>query len=158
MNACLHELVEAQAARTPSAVAIDGLGATLSYAELDRRANRVAHHLRRLGVGPEVVVGVCLERSPELVVALLGVLKAGGAYLPLDPGYPSDRLAFMLSDAQAPLVLTQRELTERVSVAGVRRVHLDELAQEPVEQPAGAAVGPDNLAYVIYTSGSTGRP
>ena len=112
---CVHELVAVQAARSPDAVAVVFEGQAMSYRELDVGANQLAHELRARGVGPEVRVAVCLERSPELVVALLGVLKAGGAYVPLDPGYPADRLAFMVSDAQARLVLTSTGLQDRVT-------------------------------------------
>jgi amino acid adenylation domain-containing protein len=107
---CIHELCEEQADRTPDAVAVECAGQTLSYAELDRRANQVAHYLGKLGVGPETLVGLCVERSCEAIVGLLGILKAGGAYLPLDPAYPAARLAFMLADAQAPVLLTQERL------------------------------------------------
>src|SRR4051794_22328522 len=99
---CVHRLFEAQAARTPEAPALSCQGRTLSYRELNVRANRLAHHLRALGVGPEVLVGLCLDRSPELLVGLLGVLKAGGAYVPLDPAYPRGRLEFLLEDSRVP--------------------------------------------------------
>ena len=137
----LPELFAAQAARTPDAIALVFEDRRLSYAELEAHANRLAHHLRGLGVGPETVVGLCVERSPEMVIGLLGILKAGGAYLPLDPGYPRERLAFMLRDAGAPVLVTQSgllsgcpgadgELTKaRTEVAGrsapVRIVRLD---------------------------------
>src|SRR5262249_41290053 len=128
--------------------------------ELDARANQLAHHLRALGVGAESVVGVCLERSPALVVALIGILKAGGGYLPLDPGYPRERLSFMLADAGGALLLTQSGLRDRVDAPSVRRLELDgaaAIAAHPSSAPA-STVGPHNLAYVIYTSGSTGTP
>src|SRR5262249_34789103 len=116
---------------------------------------------RGLGVGPEVLVGLCLERTPELLVGLLGVLKAGGAYVPLDPDYPTERLAYMLGDSRAPVVVTQQALLNRLPEPEARVVCLDRdagsLAAEPADDPKGGA-GPDNLAYVIYTSGSTGRP
>src|SRR5581483_2692535 len=108
---CVHELFEEQAARTPEAVAVVYEGAALNYRQLNARANRLAHHLRGLGVGPDVIVGLCVERSLEMVVGLLGILKAGGAYLPLDPQYPAERLAFMLKDAAAPVLVTQSGLT-----------------------------------------------
>jgi len=158
---CLHELFEAQAARTPDAAAVAFGGERLTYRELDERANRLAHHLRALGVGPEVLVGVCLERSLEMVVGLLGVLKAGGAYVPLDPAYPAERLAFMLADARAPILLTQAALVERVSASAARVVCLDSDWPAIARRPAaglGRRAAPANLAYVIYTSGSTGRP
>ena len=106
----VHELFEAQADRTPDAVALASAGESLTYAELNARANRVAHHLRELGVGPDVRVALCVERSVEMVVGLLGVLKAGGAYVPLDPSYPADRLRFMLRDSAPAVVLTQERL------------------------------------------------
>src|SRR4029079_12785169 len=111
---CLHELVEAQAARTPDAVALVGAGAQLSYSALNAGANQLAHYLRSLGVGPEICVGVCLERSLELVLALLAVLKAGGAYLPLEPVYPAARLRYMLGHTHASVLLTQERLVENV--------------------------------------------
>ena len=136
-------------------------GEELSYGELDARANQLAHHLRALGVGAESVVGVCLERSLELVVALLAILKAGGGYLPLDPGYPRERLSFMLADAGAAVLISARGLRDRVDAPGVRRLELDGEAAAIAAHPKGApaaVVGPHNLAYVIYTSGSTGTP
>jgi len=158
---CVHQRVEQQAARTPNAVAVEYEGAALTYAELNARANRLAHHLRTFGVGADVLVGVCVERSLELVVALLAILKAGGAYVPLDPGYPAERLAFMLGDTQAPVVLTQAMLRDRLPAGTARVLCLDRDAptwsDASVDNPAPAA-GPQHLAYVIYTSGSTGRP
>ncbi|HEX9936868.1 MAG TPA: amino acid adenylation domain-containing protein, partial [Longimicrobium sp.] len=159
---CIHELFEAQAARTPGAVAVRFEETSLTYAELNAHANRLAHHLRGHGVGPEVRVGVCLERSLEMVVSLLAVLKAGGAYVPLDPGLPPERLAYMLDDSAVPLVLVQAALRDAVPAReGVAVLAVDalaeRLAEEPAENPASGA-GPDTLAYVIYTSGSTGRP
>ncbi|HEU4453721.1 MAG TPA: condensation domain-containing protein, partial [Longimicrobium sp.] len=159
---CIHELFEAQAARTPDAVAVRFEDASLTYAELNARANRLAHHLRGRGVGSEVRVGVLMERSLEMVVSLLAVLKAGGAYVPLDPGLPAERLAYMLDDGAVPLVLVQAALRGTVPAReGVGVLAVDALAErlaaEPAENPAGGA-GPDSLAYVIYTSGSTGRP
>ena len=112
---CIHQLFEEQAARTPDAVAVVFEDERLSYGELDARANRLAHHLRGCGVGPEVVVGLCLERSPAMVIGLLAILKAGGAYLPLDPDYPSQRLSFMLKDAGAPVLLTHSALAARLA-------------------------------------------
>src|SRR5262249_29797389 len=159
--ATVPELFAAQAAKTPDAVAVVFEGEQLSYGELDARANQLAHHLRALGVGAESVVGVCLERSPALVVALIGILKAGGGYLPLDPGYPRERLSFMLADAGAALLLTQSGLRDRVDAPSVRRLELDGAAAAIPAHPRSApasTVGPHNLAYVIYTSGSTGTP
>ncbi|HEU4562176.1 MAG TPA: amino acid adenylation domain-containing protein, partial [Longimicrobium sp.] len=159
---CIHELFEAQAERTPAAVAVCFKEESLTYGELNERANRLAHHLRRRGVGPEVRVGICLERSLEMVVSVLAVLKAGGAYVPLDPGLPAERLAYMLDDSGVPLVLMQTALREAVPARdGIEVLAVDALAErlaaESAENPAGGA-GPDSLAYVIYTSGSTGRP
>ncbi|HLH25147.1 MAG TPA: amino acid adenylation domain-containing protein [Chloroflexota bacterium] len=160
-DVCLHDLVEQQVARTPDAVAVAFEGEGVSYRELDARANRLAHYLQRQGVGPDVLVGLCLERSVEMVVALLGVLKAGGAYLPLDPTYPHDRLAFMLDEAAPPVVLTQARLRDRVPASAARVLCLDAdwtaIAAEPATAPGGAA-NPEHLAYVLYTSGSTGKP
>ena len=159
---CIHELFEAQAARTPGAVAVVHEGEALPYAELNARANQLAHYLRRCGVGPEVRVGICLERSLELVVSLLAVLKAGGAYVPLDPGYPAERLEMIAADAGLALLLTVESLRGAVPApAGLRVVSVDAawpaIAAESTENPARGA-GPDTLAYVIYTSGSTGTP
>ena len=159
----LAELFAAQAARSPEAVAVTCDGAALTYEELDRRADRLAHRLRALGVGPEVLVGLCVERSLDLVVGIVGILKAGGAYLPLDPDYPAERLAFMLEDSRAPVLVAQAHLAGRLATAGARVVTLDgpgapdEAGSDAALPPSGGA-GPDNLAYVIYTSGSTGRP
>ncbi len=158
---CIHQLFEAQVERTPEVVAVEFEGERLTYRELNRRANQLAHHLRGLGVGPDVLVGVCVERSLEMVVGLLGILKAGGAYLPLDPGYPKERLAFMLQDANVSLLLTQQRPVESLSEHRARVVCLDTgwdgMAQAS-EENLCSGVTTDNLAYVIYTSGSTGRP
>jgi amino acid adenylation domain-containing protein/non-ribosomal peptide synthase protein (TIGR01720 family) len=158
---CLHELFAAQAARTPDAVALTCEDETLSYGELDRRANRLAHHLRSLGVGPDVVVGLCVERSLDMVVGLIAILKAGGAYLPLDPSLPPDRLAYMLADARSPVLIIQDALAELLPESETVRIRLDAdapaIAQKPATAPDSGA-DPLNLAYVIYTSGSTGRP
>ncbi|MGC2781044.1 MAG: amino acid adenylation domain-containing protein, partial [Bradyrhizobium sp.] len=158
---CLHELFAAQVGRTPDAVAVMFEGEQLSYRELDGRSNQLAHYLRRLGVGPEVVVGLCIERSLDMVIALLGILKAGGAYLPLDPGYPTERLSYMLHDAGAPVIVTQQRLARLLPAHAGRVVELDAgwtaIAAEPQQAPVSSS-SPANLAYVIYTSGSTGRP
>ena len=157
----LPSLFAEQVARTPSAVAVVFEDRRLSYRELDERSSRLAHHLRGLGVGPEVVVGLCVERSPEMLVGLLGILKAGGAYLPLDPDYPEERLGFMLADAGAPVLLTQSALVARLGGPDVRVVCLDadwaSIAGAPASAPA-SGLDPRNTAYVIYTSGSTGTP
>ncbi|HEY0172382.1 MAG TPA: amino acid adenylation domain-containing protein [Pyrinomonadaceae bacterium] len=158
----LHELFEARAAASGSAPAVVSGDARLTYDELNTRANRLAHHLKELGVGPESRVCVLMERSPEMVVGLLAVLKAGGAYVPLDPRYPKARLGFMLEDARAMLVLTHGRLGEELPEGhGARVVRVDADAHAIARRPAhdlGVAVSPENLAYVIYTSGSTGRP
>ncbi len=160
-DALIHTLIEEQARRTPGAVALRFEDTSLTYGELDARANQLAHHLRGLGVGPEVRVGVCLERSLELVVALLGTLKAGGAYVPLDPTYPPERLSWMFEDARPAVLLVQERLLPGLPANAARVVCLDsgwdEVARHPVRPPEPLAT-PDNLAYVIFTSGSTGRP
>ncbi|WP_437576671.1 amino acid adenylation domain-containing protein [Sorangium sp. So ce887] len=157
----VHELFEAQAERTPDAVAVLFGEQRLSYRELDARANRVAHALRRRGVGPDVLVAIAAERSAELVVGLLGILKAGGAYVPIDPDYPADRIAFMLDDAAATVLLSQWPVASRLPPHRAEVLCLDadraQIDREPATKPA-VALSPDNLAYTIYTSGSTGRP
>ena len=160
-DVCIHQLFEAQAERTPDVVAVVCEAEQLTYAELNRRANQLAHHLRALGVGPEVLVAICLERSLEMVIGLLGILKAGGAYVPLDPAYPKERLAFMLKDAQVPVLLTQERLVAGLPEHDTKVICLDSdwetIARENGENP-GVSTLPENLAYVIYTSGSTGQP
>ena len=160
-DSCAHELFEAQAERTPQAIAVRFEDQHLTYRELDRRSNQLAHHLRKLGVGPEVLVGICVERSLEMVIGLLGILKAGGAYMPIDPGYPPARQAFMLQDSQAKVLLTQACLLPSLPSHGATTVCLDSdwhrLAHLPTSSPPGLA-DPTHLAYVIYTSGSTGQP
>jgi amino acid adenylation domain-containing protein len=157
----IHELFEAQAEKTPDRVALVVGNAALSYRELNARANQLAHHLRGLGVGPQVLVGVCVERSAEMVVGLLGILKAGGAYVALDPGYPAARLSFMLEDAQLPVLLTQQRLTDCVPEHTAHRICLDTdwavIAERPAED-LRRDVPETTLSHVIYTSGSTGRP
>ena len=160
-NPSIVQLFEAQARQRPEAAAFLWGGEQLSYGELNRRANRLAHHLRSIGVGPEILVGVCLERSPNLVVGLLGLLKAGGAYLPLDPGYPPERLAFMLKDAQVSVLLTDTGLVRMLPTDDLRIVCLDGeaecLARQDESNPTNNTTA-GQLAYVIYTSGSTGKP
>ncbi len=169
-NACIHQLFEAQVERNPDAVAVvfvDALGAApgteqqLTYRELNRRANRLAHYLQQMDVGPEVLVGICVERSLEMVVGLLGILKAGGAYVPLDPEYPMSRLDFMLQDTQAKILLTQKRLTECLPESMAKVVCLDadwkQISLFSNENPVSNATA-ENLAYIIYTSGSTGQP
>jgi amino acid adenylation domain-containing protein len=152
----LHERFERQAAASPDAVAVTCEGATLTYGELNRRANRLAHRLRRRGVGPESLVGLNLERSLDLVVGVLGILKAGAAYLPLDPDYPKERLAFMVEDAGARVVVARRADTVAAERTGEVVYVDDEEAAREDDAPSGAT--PASLAYVIYTSGSTGKP
>ena len=158
---CLQGLIEAQADRTPDAVAVVYEDKQLTYRELNARANQLAHYLKSVGVGSEVLVGVCLERSIEMVVGIVGVVKAGGAYVPLDPSYPRERLVFMLEDAQVPVLITQEHLVGRLRESSARVICLDRdaqvLAAESVEN-LPSMVTPENLAYVIYTSGSTGQP
>ncbi|MEA2692634.1 MAG: hypothetical protein QOJ16_2021, partial [Acidobacteriota bacterium] len=158
---CIHERVAAQARRTPEAVALAWGGERLSYGALTSRARRLARRLRELGVGPEARVGVCARRTPDLVAALLGVLAAGGAYVPLDPGYPRERLGFMLEDSGSALVLTGRDVAERLPDLGpdeARVFDLGEMLELGAEWTGESGVEPGNLAYLIYTSGSTGRP
>ncbi len=161
-GACIHELFEAQAARTPDTVAVEFEGETFTYGALNAQANRLAHHLRSLGVGPEARVGICAEAGLEMVVGVLGVLKAGGAYVPLDPGYPAERLAYMLADSAPAAVLVQTHLRDRVESAGVPLLELDAAAPAwaslPATDPERSGLTAEHLAYVIYTSGSTGRP
>jgi len=178
---CVHQLFEAQVERAPEAIALTLDDQHLTYGELNRRANQLAHYLRPLGVGPESVVGLCVQRSLDMVVGALGVLKAGGGYIPLDPAYPSGRLAFMLQDARINILLTQSQLLERLPVASVQvsgaqvsserasatgshppfAICLDtdwpSVAQSAINN-LQSAISPDNLAYIIYTSGSTGMP
>lgn len=158
---CVPELFEEQVERTPEAVAVVFEEEQLSYGELNRRANRLARYLVKLGVSPEVRIALCVERGPEMVIGLLGVLKSGGAYVPMDPGYPEDRLAYMLEDSHAQIVLTQRRVVERLPESVPALVRLDGDWERVAREGAfnlEAAASQDNLAYVIYTSGSTGRP
>ena len=158
---CVHELFERQAAKTPDLTAVIYQGKTLSYRELNERANQVAHSLRKRGVGPETLVGVCLQRTPEMAIGLLGIWKAGGAYVPLDPAYPQERLSFMMRDSAAKILLTSSELKVLFPSAGDGAILLDtdwaQIAKESSSNPSPNAV-PSNLAYVMYTSGSTGEP
>lgn len=154
-------LFEAQVKRSPDAVAVIFGENQLSYGELNCRANQLANYLRKLGVGPEVLVGICVERSADMVVGLLGILKAGGAYVPLDPGYPKERLAFMLEDADVGVVVTEEGCRDRLPETTARVVSLDadcEVLGSESEENSESGVVPENLAYVIYTSGSTGKP
>ncbi|MDW9406369.1 AMP-binding protein, partial [Pseudomonas soli] len=158
-SACAHALIEQQAVHTPEAIAVTFAGQALSYDQLNRRANRLAHKLRAQGVGPDVLVGIAVERGFEMIVGLLAILKAGGAYVPLDPEYPQDRLSYMMEDSGIALLLTQGHLLADLPVpAHVRSLSLeDDLAGYSDENPEHLTQ-PDNLAYVIYTSGSTGKP
>ena len=158
---CLHEWFAEQAARTPESIAAICEGELLTYEELDRRGNQLAHYLRALGVGPDTLVGLAVERSLDIVVGIVGILKAGGAYLPLDPAYPPERIAYMVSAARTPVVLTQSQLVDRLPRGAARIVCFDRDAgaidAQPMSAPDSGAT-PENLAYVIYTSGSTGKP
>ncbi|MDJ0897246.1 MAG: amino acid adenylation domain-containing protein [Xenococcus sp. MO_188.B8] len=157
---CIHQLFEEQVEKTPDAVAVVFENQHLTYEQLNRRANQLAHYLQSLGVGPEVLVGICLERSLEMVVGLLGILKAGGAYVPLDPNYPAERLGYMLADSAVEVLLTQRSLLEFLLEKQARVVCLDSdwgAIEQQSQKNLDVGVGSDNLAYVIYTSGSTGK-
>ncbi|HEY0605954.1 MAG TPA: amino acid adenylation domain-containing protein, partial [Herpetosiphonaceae bacterium] len=158
---CFHQMFEAQVTRTPDAVAAVFGAEQLTYRELNARANQLAHYLRRLGVGPEVRVGICVERSFDMLIGLLGIFKAGGAFVPIEPAFPAERIAFILSDAQVSVVLTQDRLRERLPAYDATLVALDAgwpaIARESVDAPC-SGVSADNLSYLIYTSGSTGRP
>jgi amino acid adenylation domain-containing protein len=160
-NKCIHQLFVEQVERTPDAIAVVFENQQLTYRDLNARANQLAHHLQALGIGPEVLVGICVDRSIEMLVGVLGTLKAGGAYVPLDPAYPQDRLSFMLSDSQVPVLLTQEKLTALLPEYKARIVCLDTdwgiISQESEIHPI-STVQASNLAYVIYTSGSTGKP
>jgi amino acid adenylation domain-containing protein len=158
---CIHELFETQVAKTPEAIAVVFADQQLAYWELNDRANHLARYLRKLGVGPETLVGICVERSMEMIVGLLGILKAGGAYVPLDPTYPKERLAFMLEDSRAPFLVTQARLGEHRPAFGGTLIILDHDGQSMAQESAasvGPVQSPETLAYVIYTSGSTGKP
>ncbi|RCJ38592.1 thioester reductase [Nostoc punctiforme NIES-2108] len=160
-QASIHQLFEAQVEKTPDAVALIFNNQHLTYRDLNNRANQLAKHLQSLGVGTEILVGICIERSLEMVVALLAILKAGGAYVPLDPGYPQERLAFMLSDTQVSVLLTQKELVTKLPTHTAFVICLDTdwntIAQNKKDN-LSTSVTADNLAYVMYTSGSTGTP
>jgi non-ribosomal peptide synthetase component F len=158
---CAHQLFEQQVERTPDATAAVFAGERWSFAELNARANRLAHHLRAMGVSADTRVGLCLERGGDLLVGLLGILKAGGAYMPLDPSYPAQRLAFMLQDAAVAVIVSHSSIADELPTCGEQLVCLDEeeetLARAPDHNPS-TTLDPENLAYVIYTSGSTGLP
>jgi len=158
---CIHHLFEEQVQLTPNAVAVEFSTQQLTYLQLNNRANKIAHYLQTLGVGPEVLVGICVERSLEMVVGLLGILKAGGAYVPLDPTYPKERIAYMLSDSRLPVLLTQKKLVASLPESKPQIVCLDTekaaISTESTENPV-SSVSASNQAYLIYTSGSTGTP
>ncbi|NEQ28561.1 MAG: AMP-binding protein [Microcoleus sp. SIO2G3] len=169
-NQCIHQLFEAQVEKTPEATAVSFEDKQLTYCELNRYSNKLAHYLQKLGVGSSVLVGICVERSVEMIVGCLSILKAGGAYLPLDPNYPQERLRFMIEDSQISVVLTQEKLVEQLpdvvtciqqDSPNPRVICLDTdwntITQESSENPTNSVTS-DNLAYVIYTSGSTGKP
>ena len=160
---CIHHLFEEQVTRTPDAIAVTWGEESLTYGELNGRANQVAHHLMRLGVEPETLVGLCMKRTPDVLVGILGILKAGGAYVPLDPSHPPQRLRTILEDGGVRLVLTHRRLSEVDALPAPRKVLMDEIPRDGSREshnPDSAALGltPSNTAYVIYTSGSTGKP
>ena len=158
---CVHALIERQVERSPNAIAVTFEKEALTYAQLNRHANQLAHHLRKLGVGPDVPVAIAVERGLAMVTGLLAILKAGGAYVPLDPAYPEDRLAYMLEDSAPAALLTQRSVLDRLPVVNIPTLLLDDTVpwmHEPSHNPDIADLHPAHLAYVIYTSGSTGRP
>ncbi len=158
---CLHQLFEQQVRRTPQAIAVDYRSHQISFEELNRRANQLAHYLRKQGVRPDQLVGLCMDRSIEMIVGLLGILKAGAAYVPLDPSYPAERLAYILADSGVSVVLTMKSLSAAISEQNRIIIFLDNewpgIAQESIENPVNITL-PENLAYMIYTSGSTGQP
>jgi amino acid adenylation domain-containing protein/non-ribosomal peptide synthase protein (TIGR01720 family) len=160
LHLCIHEVFEEQVRKTPDALAVVHRGKGMTYAELNRLANRIAHALREKGVGREVLVGLCTERSLEMIAAMLGVMKAGGAYVPLDPSYPADRLAYMLEDSNAKVLLLQSHLTDRLPAHDLEMIFLDggfENMTGEAENPVSGAAS-DSLCYIMYTSGTTGRP
>lgn len=157
----VHRLIEKQAAQTPDATALVFKDRHISYETLDRKANQLAHILMQRGIGPDAIVAISSERSIEMIIGILGILKAGAAYLPLDPTYPHDRLAYMLNDSHVPLLITQKKLETQLPENNFPRLYLDDLdseIQNASEDSPGSTIYPSNLAYVIYTSGSTGKP
>jgi amino acid adenylation domain-containing protein/thioester reductase-like protein len=160
-HALIHQFVEHQAARNPEAIAVKFQDRQLTYLQLNQKSNQVAHYLQMLGVQPETLVGVCLDRSLDLVIALLGILKAGGAYVPLDPSYPKERLGFIIEDTKLPILLAQKPLLQNLPRHQAQEICIDRdwtsINQQSIENPK-CEVQPENLAYIIYTSGSTGRP
>jgi amino acid adenylation domain-containing protein len=160
-NLCIHQLFEAHVEKTPDAIAVEFAAQKLTYWELNQRANQLAHYLQELGVGTEVLVGICVERSLEMIIGLLAILKAGGAYLPLDPAHPQERLAYILQDAEVSILLTQQKLLAILPTTAAQTICLDtdweNITQQSQNNPLNQATA-NNLAYVIYTSGSTGKP
>ncbi len=158
---CIHELFENQVERSPDAIAVIFEDQQLTYRELNTKANQLAHHLQTLGVGPEVLVGICVERSLEMVIAILGILKTGGAYVPIDPEYPQERLAYMLEDSKVKVLLTQEKFLTQIAYNQIKTICLDndwqEIGKKEISNLASFVVL-ENIAYVIYTSGSTGKP
>ena len=164
-SVCVPDLVAARAAEKPKSVAVCAgaqVRSELTYGELNQRAGRLASYLRSLGVGPDILVGLCLPRSLEMAVAALGIWKAGGAYVPMDPAYPTERLAFMLNDAQAPLVISNASIARRLQAgkSQIAKSKIIDIAKLKLTSDGAAPVesSPTDLAYVIYTSGSTGKP
>jgi amino acid adenylation domain-containing protein len=160
-DVCIHHLISDQAQEFPTGIAITWSNQQLTYEDLEQRSNQLAHHLQQLGVGPDVLVGLYIERSPLMIIGMLGILKAGGAYVPLDPSYPKARLAFMLEDAQVTVLLTQQSLLYQLPTQAPQGLCLDtdwEAINHHPTAPVTSAVTPTHLAYVIYTSGSTGQP
>lgn len=158
---CIHELFEGQVSRTPDSVAVIFDEQRLTYGELNLRANQLAHYLRSLGVGPEMLVGICVERSVEMIVGILGILKAGGAYVPMDPAYPKERLTLMLDDSQARILVTEEKLVGKLDAAQIKVVSVDKDRNRIAEESGFnliSGVAQKNLAYILYTSGSTGKP
>lgn len=158
---CIHQLFAQQVEKTPSAVAVSFEEQSLTYHQLNERANQLGHYLQKLGVKPETLVGICLERSLEMIIGLLGILKAGGAYLPLDPRYPQERLKFMVEDAQLSLLVTQERLTAHLPFSTIPAICLDrdwQIISQQSQQNPSSSVKVENLAYILYTSGSTGLP
>jgi amino acid adenylation domain-containing protein len=158
---CVNELIEAQVARAPESVAVRRQEQHITYGELNGRANQFGHFLRAEGVGPETLIGICVERSIEMVIALLGIMKSGGGYVPLDPAYPVDRLRFMVEDADLKFIITDRQTSDSLPAFSGRRIELDLQSEAITSQSAKnlqSGAGPSSVAYVIYTSGSTGRP
>jgi non-ribosomal peptide synthetase component F len=161
-NFCIHQLFEAHVEKTPDAIALTFADQQLTYHELNCRANQLAHYLQKLGVGTEVLVGICVERSLEMAIALLGILKAGGAYVPIDPSYPQSRQAFMVQDAQIRVLISQQDVVTKLPEHQAQVICLDSdwitISQESTKNPDIRNLTPENLAYIIYTSGSTGQP